>query len=759
MGNAQAAIRAYPWDWINGPAGGGNYDEAGFIPNGMTYTPQTSWSEPANYGGTKHMRATLQLGGMPIDWGITEGLLTSFGTAGAPNGYPQLYDTTAGFPWIGFGKYGNYGDGEFASIKVQPQPYSQWRNGANGPDPKDNVCTPLTFPNCSMVGMMEAGGEASFFDHKTQNAGRIYAESVNRAYTRAFLGGGIESLKDVNTAEHSTFDPCSGPGLFEVLLPLGAAVAATAAFQYYGRPELSAVAGTGVAGGATICIFGFVFNYTTGLLEAFNEPTNIHFERATRFLLYPLGGYVGALAGGYVYQQSSQSAGEAPFQYGGAILGAWVLERHYVVPVAHALASASFVGRLLLGAMGALMSGISGLWCRLTVNTDSCTAFDQDSTLMDSRRWDAVSLAAMLTLEVMEREGWAKEDPRTEFVFRGLLTGPSLLEAPVVDADRSMFAQDLVNPMGYLYAGRWMQSMNWTSGVKHDAWYTLFQRNGTIVGWDGTIATGWGDLVNSNLYSCENWDILREGTQKKTFPATKQVKGTFDSWVGNWQTPKSIGKLVAAANIPANLEAMRRIPGWELSSSTLMSFPEWMQSTTPILEQLPEEMAPQMKMDPFSLYVPGDVPIDLFLRRMHAAPNDPNDPDADAKAYYNLLMNSDGNMSVASMATMLQEYFTTSSQCQTGDATWNGRLQSLLLFAQQYQTLDCSEFKQFLTAKWGSYPTAVDSALECIDAAAATINQPIAEAIGAWLIPSCTSGSHVVDFSALPPEVVQSWCT
>jgi hypothetical protein len=580
----QQSTQAYPWDWRLAPNGqGGDYDDAGFIPPGMTYPPQNSWSEAINYGGTPHMRETYRFGTDPnngkptyLDWGATEGLLTSFGTANQ-QGYPQLYDISHGLPsgptgW-GPGNYGAWSDGQFKQIIAQPGAYATWKpvtcSGDNCALP---TCTPDTFPNCTMEPMIAAGGTATFFDGKTQSAGTIYAESVNRAYNNAFVNGGIEALENVNTAEHSTFDPCSNPSLLELLLPLGAGLAGVGIYDAYFRTELTLALGAQVATFGSLIIFGFVYNYSKGLLEYFNEPTNIHFERASRCLVYPLGLAVGAMVGNAIFSYTNQSYNPQYFQIGGAVLGVWQSEKRLVLPVAKALSKGGLLGGILLGTFGLVMRGISGMWCRLTTSQDSCTAYDQDE-YADSRRWDVVSIASKLTLEACEREGWQKDDPRAMFVFRALVTGPAMLTAPLNDpTSATIFDETLANPLGFIYAGRWEQQYgNLDSSVGDENIQRQFARS-TIIGWDGYVS-GSGDVANSNLYSCENWDIMREGLQSKTHPLTKSLKRKFDGWVGNWTDPTVIGKLVQAANNPANIEAMKHIPGWEIEDATALYQP------------------------------------------------------------------------------------------------------------------------------------------------------------------------------------------
>ena len=149
------------------------------------------------------------------------------------------------------------------------------------------------------------------------------------------------------------------------------------------------------------------------------------------------------------------------------------------------------------------------------------------------------------------------------------------MNAPIVEPTpghtyiNTMFDETLVNPLGYIYAGRWTQALGMAPGAQ-----TGYQRSGNIVGWDASVG-GWADNANSNLYSCENWDIMRQGLQQNSAPETQIVKNHFDKWIGNWEFPEEIGTLVAAAQIPANITAMRNIPGWQTDRSISVGWQEW----------------------------------------------------------------------------------------------------------------------------------------------------------------------------------------
>jgi len=765
MGNVQTITTDYPWEWVNGPIGATNYDEAGYIPPGMTYTPQTSWSEPANYGGNKHMRTVLSLPGYgkgniyDVPWGATEGILTGFGTTNA-QGYPQLQDINV--PYVQ-----TFVDGQFVNVQQQPVPYAQWKYD-KAYDPSLNVCTPATFPDCTMKGMVGGGGEVSFYDHKTEAAGRVYFDSLNRAYSRFFLSGGPEALAQVNTVEHSTYDPCSDPSLLERLIPLGAAAAAVAAFSYYGKPELEVFAGSQVAGAATVVVAGFVYNYSTGLLEYVNEPTNIHFERAARWLVYPGAIAAGVYAGNYAYAQTSQQANVAYFDAAAAAVAVYGAERVLVLPIARIISRAGLLAGLLLGAFGYIMRGVSGFWCRMTTSQDSCTDWTKDE-LLDSRRWDAVSIASKLTLEVCEREGWQKDDPRAEFVFRGLLTGPGLLEAPIGSPHAAtMYDETLVNPLGYLYAGRWLEAKTYTKRVFGNE----FQRSANIVGWDGYVA-GWGDQANSNLYSCENWDILREGLQTNTHPGTQNVKHNFDTWIGNWENPEIIGKLIIAANTPGNLDKMKRIPGWELQDATLLNYPDSFKkhpdelqqgaSLTHIpLEQGAEELLtlPEQLYSIFNRALQAPPPPELReLPVFVGTPVGLDKPtDYCAQVWADLM--GDGTQTVQQVHDMLVATLADSAMCNACDVANRGKLEALRIAIDTGSCTNMVNYLQSSALPTGAWTQdAIGAAVYWCGQLAQSSNPALAKWATEFNANGCGSaGDDPSGFSSLSTAITNGWC-
>jgi hypothetical protein len=609
MGNQNAVTTKYPWEWKTGPPGEAGYDDAGFIPFGMTYANQTSYSEPANYGGKNHMRTQLpvtfpQFTGT-LDWGATEGLLTSYGTPGGNSaGISQLYDIANGLP----SGYNQYADGQFGLIHAQPLSYQTWENAlypanleqcgdkifpGNPPTCALPMCNPTNFPYCTMIPMIEASAQATFFDQKTQNAGRIYRESANRAYNNFFLSGGPEALEAVNTSEHSTFDPCSDPSLVEFLLPLAGAIIAVGVYTNYGKPEVTLLANSQIADAGDIILFFFAYNYVRGVTTYFFEPSNKYFERAARALAYPLGLAVGYWAGGEVYGATSQQASLQTFQYVGMAAGLYLTENALVPALSVILSKSGAIPSLIIGSLGWLTHVVSKFWCMFTSNLDSCEQWDdQDNGLQDSRRWDVVSIASKLTLEVCEREGWQKNDPRAEFVFRGLITGPAMLTAPMDQGGNkdNMFQNTLVNPLGFVYQGRWQQAYNATDFDKQP--FPQFQRSQNIAGWDGDIA-GAADVANSNLYSCENWDVMRNAKQQVTHAQAFTLRKTFDKWIGS--TEYGGGTLVNAANDPNQLALMKRIPGWELGEPLT------------ILPIAPIEMPLSGDAGLSGLYAPGQI--------------------------------------------------------------------------------------------------------------------------------------------------------
>jgi len=561
MGNVNAVIQEYPWNWVEFEGDAGAYDQAGFRPSGLTYAPQQAWSEPENYGGNKHMVTQTDFGDSTRPkWsaGATEGVLKTFGTLGVQDAkYLTDINYIDGLVKQ-FGPVDYFYDGVYESVQVQPPAYTNWRpDGHKKLDPSDpttyQTCTPRTFPYCTMAPMLASAGEVTFFDGKQMTGGLVYKDSIERAYNNAFVNGGIEALSQVNQTEHSTYDPCDQPSTFEVLFPLLVASGMMGAFGYYGKPELTLVAGPSAASVASVCIFGFGYNLSKGMVEYFHESDNHYYLNAARFLLLPLSAYAGSQLGTQAYTASQNQGDPTYFMIGGAVVGVMIGDKASP-KLAKALEYSSILAAVILGTFGMFTRFITRFFCSLTANYDSCADYENDPT---NRRWDAVSIASMLTLEVCEREGWQKDDARAEFVFRGLLYGPDLMNLPVGEDGLSAYDQTLVNPLGYIYSGEWKQAFPGTPP-------TNYQRSNDLVGWDGLVARG-GDIANSNMYACENWDLMRRGGQSKSHKGALLVAQNINEWIGSWDTPgTNKGTLVEAANDPTKLAAMKRIPGWEL---------------------------------------------------------------------------------------------------------------------------------------------------------------------------------------------------
>jgi len=782
MGNVQAVIQQFPWDYVEWQGDAAEYDQAGYKPQGLTYAPQRAWNEAENYGGAPHMvRYESWLGNAKQNWaiGATEGLLTSFGTInGNANGYPQLMDfSTLGVPPIDFD---DPRDGVFARVDQQPALYQTWRPHGEVPTDPNNpktyqVCTPATFPNCTMAPMLGAGGVANFYDHKTQEAGVIYKESVERAYQKAFLNGGIEALRDVNVQDHSTYDPCDQPSVFEVLFPLVVAAGLTGAFEYYGKPELTVVAGSEAAAIASISIFSFGWNISKGMVEYYHETDNHYYVNAARSLLYPIAGYAGSLLGSEVYQASQAQGNQTYYQIGGGVAG--ILAADKMAPLlAKALEKSTVLAAIILGGFGFFTRAVSHFWCSITTNLDACKDYENDPT---NRRWDMPSIAAMLTLEVCDREGWQKDDPRAEFVFRGLMYGPELMNLPVDTQNSALtaFDQTLINPLGYLYAGRWMQIFG-LNGPEGPSGVTSWQRSPDIIGWDGAV-TGAGDIANSNLYACENWDNLRNGTQAKSHPGARRLASKLDEWIGTWNHPRQDpGLLVQAANVPANIDKMKQIEGWELAGATPLRFfvglkfhEAPLENTLHSLVAPPPHEKETLEVLPFYLDYPAlKLSLQAPYKRTDPPPPHQRPPTLEVLPFVDIndcavtwrddILSGNSRWASYSAAQVQQsiERVLAAPNCSSCDVEDVGKLYALRIALGGSQDLTCSEFVAFLQhSGWSA-----DVIQHAVYTVARTVDSGI-PALAQWardFVAECDNYEEPgTGFAALPASITNKWCT
>lgn len=562
-----------PWDKTVGPPGDPSYDRQGWIPPGYTQKMDA-------VGELDEAQRLPPTGTWGVDLSgnvLTECHGNNYGVwqRGNPT-QPTIIDkgmTLFGSdriitPWwfVDNEKKHSSGAGGLTGSIFQTLNNSRAQSLVITPDAwidDPTLCTPETYPHCSMQSM-QAALPAQLTDYSGQvfNPWDKYQQRVADGY-RAFTDPGFEALKLVNEEDLSDYDPCDDPSMFETLFPLVAAIASAVALQKFGtavaleNPQIAAV--------ISVSVPATVFFFSRASIRAYGEDS-WDYRMAVRCSLYPLVWY-GAQSVANQLQNSewAYSANLSPNSLQWISFGAGALLLEQLVPsIANALRVAN-VGRFIFSSFNYAMNAIARFFCLATGGAqEACFAKSGDVLeFPTNRRWDVLSIAGKLTQEVCEREGWERDDPRAEFVFRGLTTGPAMMNAGLTTSHTSSYRQELVDPLGDIYGGDRQQS-NAPCNKPNPTLYGF----DSVWGWDGGSSSIL-DVANSNVFACQNWDVLRNALQRNPPPdgEATQVKTNFDKWVGNLQNFG--GELVTKADDPNNIFAQYKIPGWRESEAPL----------------------------------------------------------------------------------------------------------------------------------------------------------------------------------------------
>ena len=508
MGGNVSAVP--PWEVVDGPSAA-NYDEHGFLPAGLTYPTQKSWNTALQYPNSM-----LPPGNAPIG-GMSNSALREFGNW---QNYQRAGSNTLDAPkaWISQPLWSSY---SFSTA---------------------TACTPSTFPNCDMTTMRDAAPTMELYDGKTYNVMDMYSSAIDDAYTKGYVGGGFDALQGVNENDTSTYDPCDNPSVIETVVPLTAAIAAGTFTSRIILPTFAS--GKTVAGfvAPVVMTGAFVAGWNVALAQFRGWNDNAAQYRQAAYAIVISAGAVGG-----AFVADAVSAG--PIVQFGVAGGVVYVSTSMIPAVELFLERSGFLTGFVFGLIDVISNGMQRFVCTLT--TDTYEACEDKGEHPKGRRWDVSSIAGKLTDEVCEREGWSRDDPRAEFVFRGLVTGPGMMTA----AGGDIFANQTANPMGSIYEAPWEF---WPIGQNPvTRGWTM---TGTVAGWDGA-QSGWADAAGSNLYACQNWDVLRNGAQSNGTPQSAALKDTFDDWIGNDDLETKVGVLVQAAYDPANISKMRHISG------------------------------------------------------------------------------------------------------------------------------------------------------------------------------------------------------
>lgn len=509
-----------------------------------------------------------------------------------------------------------------------------------------NVCTPENYPACDMTEWRQGNDKqpqlwqqwwSNLYTQQNQvnvanspvtsfnvspltdpvNLPDLWLNKVN-AVTANYMAGGMDALDSVNTQDTSTYDPCSGGTLLDLLIPL---FTGGAMFYLPNKFFFSLLGTLPPEAKAILDLTLFSVGYDLGKLTIASsfvggDPRAVkHFqEAAANALTLGAGAVGGQLAIPYVMDNPSPVT-----VYGAMGAAAFVLNNALSAPIAKSFIPGS-IGLGFIGTVVKLLDAISNLFCRFNHFGD--LACDNSVKFPDARKWDVPSIAAKLTDLACASEGWNRDDPRAEFVYRGLVTSPALMWSATqpnsIDSS-SLYSTTHVNPLGswlpvkdsigsQINAAPNSTDVNYLQNIIVGEYSSITGETNNIHGWYGTAS-------DHNRYACNNFDVIFQGIEAgvagETEAETASQKSKDAILAGNLQS--WLQALVEKAHNPNNLRAQGLIPG--LNSKNART-PNWEVDEATFLKTCADNFTPST----------GTGFNDIKFRGTYAM-NYPNDPD------------------------------------------------------------------------------------------------------------------------------------
>jgi len=546
-----------PWAGRYGPDGGADYDYAGYRPGDLRVYPQDSWDASKTMGDAAvetsqpQVFANNKWGPARVFIGTPNYFLWSFGGGEGQDPLRTVQD----FNTQGLMMQDDY----YGAVYKQPDVGSEWYMAAQSKN-QAGLCLITNYPNCTMQPMRDASAIIGTMDQpeKQVNVMDIYRDAQQRGF-ESVKDGSIGALRDaVNSQDPSEYDPCDNATPFESLIPLAASLSMLYIYKQFGAPFITdALVSASIGGGLALSAY---FIGQAQLRFPNNRPD---MQRAATTWVVLGSVAIGRTAAIMSTNLQATNIGVETLQI--LLIPIVFLMGQPLVPhMTNSLIAGNFLSSMIITGVNAGWKYVSTFLCRFFSGPiDNCQTWD---VFPDARRWDVPSIAGLLALEAAEAEGWQPDDPETEFVYNALTVGPGMQGAAVNGLiNPTWFAQWRANPFGFIYGPQWSvnyggEPVGGNKDVLSGDWWTVPD----VSGWDGN-QSGFQDKANYHLYACQNWDVLRYGTQKKQHPGTAIVAAHFDDWVGNWQTrEREDGILVEKALDPNNLVTQRVIPGWHL---------------------------------------------------------------------------------------------------------------------------------------------------------------------------------------------------
>lgn len=401
------------------PTGGADTDQFGYLPKGSTTTTQSHWAQVNLDGRESFFNPVIlsdgsRANGIPYDgmaliapWGIFDQSDLPQGqyyTKVQGNVYPKVWEPTPKPSSL---------TGRQAIVDA---------TGINDP----LMCNPWSYPYCNMTATKTHAIDYAVWTKPEERINWMERWSTGVQKSAAsYSQGDYAYLHETNNLAPQDINPCWGTdGLVARALPALAGGAmmifinlvgeglVPVALEALPRFLLTAVPGVGVY---------YIFEYD--LQRSLWGPNDQQADKTLDNAATVISGGGGALGGAIVGQVLSEGGSEfLPWvgAAGGGFLGYWVLQS----PVRRFIAVNTFVGSIFVKTLNAVTSTVGGVLCSvdkaLIPHRNLCVNPDVNPY---ARRWDAAAVAAMITDEVCEEQGWQRSDPRAEFVFRGLMTG------------------------------------------------------------------------------------------------------------------------------------------------------------------------------------------------------------------------------------------------------------------------------------------------------------------------------------------------
>jgi len=453
-----------------------------------------------------------------------------------------------------------------------------------GPDAK--VCTPENYPVCSMsrfrayaptLYQWQSKPFQGYHDNETgvttmatevgdqRNMMNEWLHRIDDMVTQ-YQSGAFDGLRNVNDSDTRNWDPCSEPGTLETVLPLGTA----AVLVYLVRLiDLTSLVGAQEetllqlsAAALGFHVGKFLFAQGRGIWSGDKTEEEELRAAMANDVLFAAASLVAIPVGSFLSDQLSYNydwATPRVLEISSAVAAYLIFRNQF---------SEWLIEQIRVGGYGAypitfllsLVGQVEKFFCRAG-NWGQQACMDT-KRLPYSRYWDVGSLAAMLVDSARDETGWSRDDPRTEFVYRGLLTTPAFLYAGTEENEiPGLYHTHLVNPIGLIMPVE-TDAFPAQTGLNRSHWVNWYSAN--LASWTGDFDVTKFGVGDFHLrYACQNFQVLMEGDEKTVNTKEEAVDALVASNLKKW-----VNALVAKAQDPSYLVQQKTIPGLQESGYT-----------------------------------------------------------------------------------------------------------------------------------------------------------------------------------------------